>query len=289
MKNKLKNIMVMVLAIIMMSTPALASSMEGEEIISLGADLTLEQRNLVLDELGDDYAEVIEVTNAEEHKYLGGIIPANRIGSQALSSAKVTILREGEGINVNVSENITYITEAMYRNALLTAGITDADVEVTALSKVTGTGALTGILKAYETLTGNEIPDAIKEVANEEMVVTSEISEDLGNKEATDLINMIKVSFADKMPETEEEARTVIINIINNNNLELTDKQIDQIVKLFMRMKNSNVDWNKLANTAVEYTEKAADYLSTEEGQNFLESLKNAIVAFIDFIGSLFR
>lgn len=289
MKNKLKNIMVMVLAIIMMSTTALASSMEGEEIISLGADLTLEQRNLVLDELGDDYAEVIEVTNAEEHKYLGGIIPANRIGSQALSSAKVTILREGEGINVNVSENITYITEAMYRNALLTAGITDADVEVTALSKVTGTGALTGILKAYETLTGNEIPDAIKEVANEEMVVTSEISEDLGNKEATDLINMIKVSFADKMPETEEEARTVIINIINNNNLELTDKQIDQIVKLFMRMKNSNVDWNKLANTAVEYTEKAADYLSTEEGQNFLESLKNAIVAFIDFIGSLFR
>lgn len=289
MKNKLKNIMVMVLAIIMMSTPALASSMEGEEIISLGADLTLEQRNLVLDELGDDYAEVIEVTNAEEHKYLGGIIPANRIGSQALSSAKVTILREGEGINVNVSENITYITEAMYRNALLTAGITDADVEVTALSKVTGTGALTGILKAYETLTGNEIPDAIKEVANEEMVVTSEISEDLGNKEATDLINMIKVSFADKMPETEEEARTVIINIINNNNLELTDKQIDQIVKLFMRMKNSDVDWNKLANTAVEYTEKAADYLSTEEGQNFLESLKNAIVAFIDFIGSLFR
>lgn len=289
MKNKLKNIMVMVLAIIMMSTPALASSMEGEEIISLGADLTLEQRNLVLDELGDDYAEVIEVTNAEEHKYLGGIIPANRIGSQALSSAKVTILREGEGINVNVSENITYITEAMYRNALLTAGITDADVEVTALSKVTGTGALTGILKAYETLTGNEIPDAIKEVANEEMVVTSEISEDLGNKEATDLINMIKVSFADKMPETEEEARTVIINIINNNNLELTDKQIDQIVKLFMRMKNSNVDWNKLANTAVEYTEKAADYLSTEEGQNFLESLKNTIVAFIDFIGSLFR
>lgn len=289
MKNKLKNIMVMVLAIIMMSTPALASSMEGEEIISLGADLTLEQRNLVLDELGDDYAEVIEVTNAEEHKYLGGIIPANRIGSQALSSAKVTILREGEGINVNVSENITYITEAMYRNALLTAGITDADVEVTALSKVTGTGALTGILKAYETLTGNEIPDAIKEVANEEMVVTSEISEDLGNKEATDLINMIKVSFADKMPETEEEARTVIINIINNNNLELTDKQIDQIVKLFMRMKNSNVDWNKLANTAVEYTEKAADYLSTEEGQNFLQSLKHAIVAFIDFIGSLFR
>lgn len=289
MKNKLKNIMVMVLAIIMMSTTALASSMEGEEIISLGADLTLEQRNLVLDELGDDYAEVIEITNAEEHKYLGGIIPANRIGSQALSSAKVTILREGEGINVNVSENITYITEAMYRNALLTAGITDADVEVTALSKVTGTGALTGILKAYETLTGNEIPDAIKEVANEEMVVTSEISEDLGNKEATDLINMIKVSFADKMPETEEEARTVIINIINNNNLELTDKQIDQIVKLFMRMKNSDVDWNKLANTAVEYTEKAADYLSTEEGQNFLQSLKHAIVAFIDFIGSLFR
>lgn len=289
MKKKIKNIMVMALVIILMSTPALASSMEGEEIISLGADLTLEQRNLVLDELGDDYAEVIEVTNAEEHKYLGGIIPANRIGSQALSSAKVTILREGEGINVSVSENITYITEAMYRNALLTAGITDADVEVTALSKVTGTGALTGILKAYETLTGNEIPDAIKEVANEEMVVTSEISEDLGNKEATDLINMIKVSFADKMPETEEEARTVIINIINNNNLELTDKQIDQIVKLFMRMKNSNVDWNKLANTAVEYTEKAADYLSTEEGQNFLQSLKHAIVAFIDFIGSLFR
>ena len=286
---KLTRILIVALAILLIGSPVLADAVIGDEIISIGADLTEEQRNSILIELGaNDNSQIIEVTNREEHEYLGGFIPAEKIGTQALSSAKITIQNEGEGVDIDVSDNIIYITEDIYRNALLTAGINDADVEITAPGSVTGTGALTGILKAYETLTGENIPEDVKKIANEELVVTYELGESVGNSDATKLINEIKVQFSENMPENEEEARTLIINISNNYNVNLTDAQVEQLVSLFMRMKNSNVDWNKLADTAAEYSDRASEYLSSDEGQSFLQSLKTAFSSFIDWIANLF-
>ncbi len=286
---KFKRILTFALILTFLATPVLADVVSGEEIISIGADLSKEEKNKILIELGDENAKVIEVTNAEEHEYLGGIIPAEKIGNKALSSAKITTTEPGDGIDVDVSEKITYITEDIYRNALITAGIKDADIVVTAPMNVTGTGALTGIMKAYEELTGQEIPEDVKKVANEELVVTYELGEKVGSTEATKIINEVKVIFAENMPETEEEARDIIINISNEYNVDLSDAQVDQIVNLFMKMKNANVDWDKIAETAEKYSTQAAEYLSTDEGQSFLQSLKAAISSFIDWIASLFR
>lgn len=286
---KFKRILTFALILTFLATPVLADVVSGEEIISIGADLSKEEKNKILIELGDENAKVIEVTNAEEHEYLGGIIPAEKIGNKALSSAKITTTEPGDGIDVDVSEKITYITEDIYRNALITAGIKDADIVVTAPMNVTGTGALTGIMKAYEELTGQEIPEDVKKVANEELVVTYELGEKVGSTEATKIINEVKVIFAENMPETEEEARDIIINISNEYNVDLSDAQVDQIVNLLMKMKNANVDWDKIAETAEKYSTQAAEYLSTDEGQSFLQSLKAAISSFIDWIASLFR
>ncbi len=288
MFKKITKLLILSLAILMMTTPALADAVVGDEIISIGADLTPEQKTSILVELGSDNAKVIEVTNAEEHKYLGGIISPDKIGNIAISSAKITVLDDGRGVDVDVSDNITYITEDIYRNALITAGIKDADVKVTAPFKVTGTGALTGIMKAYETLTGETIPDDVKKVANEELVITTELSEQIGGIDTTKIINDIKIAFSENMPETEEEARTIIINISNNYNVNLTDEQVNQLVGLFMRMKNANVDWEKVADTAKQYSEKAAEYLSTEEGKSFLQSLQAAFNNFIKWLTNLF-
>lgn len=285
---KLTRILIFALALLLIGSPVLADAVIGDEIISLGANLNEEQRNSILIELGADNAQIIEVTNAEEHEYLGGYIPADKIGTQALSSAKITIQSEGEGIDIDVSDNIIYITEDIYRNALMTAGINNANVVITAPGRVTGTGALTGILKAYETLTGEPIPEDVKQIANEELVVTYELSETMNEDEVTNLINEIKIQFSENMPETEEEARNIIINISNNYNITLSDSQVEQLVSLFMKMKNSNVDWNKLADTASQYTERAAKYLSSEEGQSFLQSIKVAFSSFIDWLSDFF-
>lgn len=74
----------------------------------------------------------------------------------------ITILDDGSGLNVS-TKNINWCTEQMYKNALTTAGITDADVKVTAPFEVSGTAALTGIYKAYEDITGNSLSSLAKD------------------------------------------------------------------------------------------------------------------------------
>ena len=128
-----------------------------QKYLSLGASLSASEQKKVLDLLGvDDMSDyqVIKVTNKEEHEYLDGYLSNSVIGSRALSS--VTVEQTGEGSGVNVStENITYCTSGMYRNALVTAGIENAEVKVAGPFKISGTAALVGVMKAYEEMTGS--------------------------------------------------------------------------------------------------------------------------------------
>lgn len=287
MKRNLKIIFLLALLILGVNNTTYADSVNS--VISLGADLTDEQKNVILDEFEAGDSLIIEVTNEEEHKYLGEFISADKIGSQALSNAKLTLREEGSGLNIKVSDKIIYINEDMFRNALLTAGITDADVLVSAPFEVTGTGALTGILKSYEALTGKDLPEQVKEISNEELVLTYDLSKMNSSDEVTDFMNIIKVDFAKNMPETKEEAKTLILNLAESNNVKISDDQADQLADLFMKMKNANIDWNKLADTAIEYSSKAAEFLKSDQGQSFLQGLKEFLVNLIDWIASLFK
>lgn len=287
MKRNLKIIFLLALLILGVNNTTYADSVNS--VISLGADLTDEQKNVILDEFEAGDSLIIEVTNEEEHKYLGEFISADKIGSQALSNAKLTLREEGSGLNIKVSDKIIYINEDMFRNALLTAGITDADVLVSAPFEVTGTGALTGILKSYEALTGKDLPEEVKEISNEELVLTYDLSKMNSSDEVTDFMNIIKVDFAKNMPETKEEAKTLILNLAESNNVKISDDQADQLADLFMKMKNANIDWNKLADTAIEYSSKAAEFLKSDQGQSFLQGLKEFLVNLIDWIASLFK
>ena len=111
-----------------------AVSVSGDEFdrnsdnsyISLGADLTDAERNIVLSYFGLDEEDlesypVISVTNQEEHQYLGDYLDRGVIGGRALSSVMVTTREEGYGIHVT-TQNISYCTVGMYQNALATAG-----------------------------------------------------------------------------------------------------------------------------------------------------------------------
>lgn len=279
------------------TTAVFADVAEGDAIVSLGADLTDAQQKEILRRFKPPKdATIIQVTNQEEHRYLGSSVPAGKIGNKALSSSMVTYTKKGSGLMVDVDENITYITPGTYRNALITAGVDDADVKVSAPVKVTGTAALTGIMKAYEVNTGEKIPDKVKEVANKEMVLSSKMKESLGEEKTDDLINTIKVQMAEKSPKTSEEVRTIIQNISNQYNINLTQEQTTQLVGLFEQMQKADIDWKKVeenakkySKIATEYANKAKDYLSSPEGQQKLEESKGWFSAFIDWIKSLFQ
>ncbi len=139
-----------------------ADAAPGDVIVTLGEDLTNEQKKQILSEMGvSEDIEPVYVSNKEEHQYLGKYISKAQIGSRAISSSKITIGEKGSGVNVETN-NITWVSEEMYANALITAGVKDADVYVTAPFNVSGTAALTGIIKAYEISADIEIPEEQK-------------------------------------------------------------------------------------------------------------------------------
>ena len=122
--------------------------------LALGADLTASQRSTVLALMGIAEADlpnydVVYVTNAEEHQRLDTYIASSVIGTKSLSSVVVRPADKGHGVTVT-TKNINYCTDNMYRNALITAGVEDADIMVVGPSPISGTAALIGALKAYE-------------------------------------------------------------------------------------------------------------------------------------------
>jgi len=263
-----------------------ADAVPGDVIVTLGEDLTADQKQTVLKDMGienENDVEIVYVTNKEEHQYLGSYIPASQIGSRAISSARITLGQSDSGLAVE-TKNINYITEEMYINPLATAGVTDAQIYVTAPFSVSGTGALTGILKAYEVSTGEKIDEDVKQAANEEMVVTSELSKDenIGEDKALELMNLIKEEMAEKNPQTEAEIRDMIKRLAAELGINLTDAQLDQLVSLFNKLKGLNIDWDKVSDTINTAKNKVEEFAQTEEGQNMINS-------FITFIKSIWN
>ena len=129
--------------------------------VSLGADLNAQERATVLELLGiteDDLKNytVATITNQDEHDYLDAYLDKSVIGSRALSSVLVEGKTDGNGIKVT-THNISYCTTGMYQNALVTAGIKDADIVVAGPFKISGTAALVGAIKSYENMTGEKV------------------------------------------------------------------------------------------------------------------------------------
>lgn len=293
MKKKLVSILAalgILMGSLLSTVPAFADIMVGDSVVSLGQNLTEAQRQALIKEFGaTDETMQIEVTNAEEYEYLGDTVPAAKIGRKAISSAMITYTKPGSGLNVTLSPFITYITPQTYENALITAGVKDADIQVSAPMNVSGTAALTGIMKAYETSSGKKIDSNVKKIANEEMVRTQELGDSVGNEKANEVMNSIKEQIAEKQPKTKEEVQTIINNTVNNYNIQLTQEQKDQLVSLFDKMKGLNIDWNQVKTQAGELAGKTKDYLASDEGQGFLQGIGNAFKSFFDWIASLFR
>lgn len=289
MKRKLISLLLAFLLIgSFIPSVALADAVPGDVFITLGEDLTSEQREELLKRM-DVTADVdtLYVTNEEEHTYLGDYISARQIGNRALSSSKITIGESGTGIHVK-SDRINWVTNEMYANALITAGVKDADVYVTAPFDVSGTAALTGLIKAYETAADIDIPEEQKEVANEEMVRTAELAETIGNQDANELIIRIKEEIATKSIETTDEMRTIIVQVAEELNVSISDEQISELTTLFMKMKDLNIDWSTVRDQLDKARDNLSDLIKSDEAKSFLDGIIDAIKGFFNSIRNFF-
>ncbi|MBP3970351.1 DUF1002 domain-containing protein [Bacillus sp. WL1] len=288
MKTKLLALLLAV-AVFMMPTASFADIIEGESIVTLGENLSEQQKQDLLKEMkAPKDATIITVSNAEEHKFLEGIVQKAQIGTRAISSSMITYTKPGSGLIVR-SKNINSITDAMYTNALITAGVKDAEIQITAPFKVSGTAALTGLMKAYETTSNKAIPEEVKKVANEEMVQTSQLGDKIGEEKAVQLVAKIKEEIAKEQPQTTEDLRSLIKKIADQLGITLTDEQLDNLVALFDKMKNLNIDWNQVGSQLNKAKEHVSAFLGSEEGQSFLDKVKDFFSSIIDFVKSLFK
>lgn len=285
-KNK---ILLMVLTfLLLLPIPAYADVAVGDMIVTLGENLTAEQKQLLLTEMNaPEGVEIITVSNQEEHQYLGNYISKSLIGTRAISSSAITMGDKGTGIQVT-TKNINWVTDEMYINALITAGIKDAKIYITAPIEVSGTAALTGIIKAYEVSTDTVIPEDVKQAANEEMVETANLGEDIGKEEATALMAKIKEQIAEEKPQTVEEVQTIIQDSAKELNITLTDEQLQSLISFFNKLKELNIDWNQVGNQLNEAKDKLTGYLESEEGKGFLAKIKEVFASIVDAIKSFF-
>lgn len=261
----------------------------GDSVVALGADLNEQQRATVLGLLGLTEEElsgctVVTVTNEQEHQYLGSYMDASVIGTRSLSSVRVTPLEEGSGLNIT-THNISFCTISMYQNALVTAGLEDAEVVVAGPSHISGTAALIGAVKAYEAMTGETVSETVLETATNELVVTGQLGDLLGDsEEASQIMAYIKQMILETDAGSSEEIEAVIRDALSKFEVDLSAEDIAKVQSLMEKFSKLDIDVNALSKQAQELYGKIQDMgldVDSEKVGNFFTNLLKEIMKFV--------
>ena len=172
MKNFKKIVPIIMAATLTCTSFPMAVKADSSKVVTLGANLTAEQKTSMYQYFGTtaDKVDTIEVTNADERKYMEGIASEAQIGTRTYSCAYVEPTTSG-GIQVKVG-NLTFVTSSMIASTLMTSGVENCNVVAASPIEVSGTGALTGIMMAYEKASGTTLNEEQKAAATEELVTT---------------------------------------------------------------------------------------------------------------------
>lgn len=259
---------------VLMAVLSLAGTVTGTEkvyadeinapYLALGADLNESEKSTVLNLLGVDASQldqymVVTVTNADEHAYLDAYLDASVIGSRALSSVVVEKKEEGTGIKVKTS-NISYCTTGMYQNALATAGLENAEVRVAGPFNISGTAALVGAMKAYGEMTGETINPENADAATEELVITSELGESLGEQEQAEaLIGAVKDIIVAEEVEDPQKIEAVINDTAKKMNIQLSEEDKAKIAGLMEKIGSLDLNVDALKEQAKDLYQKLED------------------------------
>lgn len=258
--------------------------------VSFGADLSSDEKSTVMGLMGitgDDLENytVGEITNADEKKYLGDYLDSSVIGSRALSSVIVIVGQDGDGIDVE-TKNISYCTSGMYTNALITAGIENADVIVAGPFEITGTAALVGVMKAYSELTGKEISEDNMDAAVNELVITSDMAEGENSEEIEELMAYVKAEVVKRGLDNEEEISKIIDEAAEQLNITVTEDEKKAIISLMKKISDLDLDLDSMKEQAKDLFNKLEDMgIDKEQAKNFFQKIIDAIQ---NFFNSLF-
>lgn len=264
----------------------------GLPIVVYGESLSASQKEETSKLLGvEDSSKVEEITVTA--KDLVRLINGDA-RSRMFSSAKITRKEKGEGLVIDIvtPDDITQVTNEMYANALLTAGIEDARVQVASPVKVTGHSALVGIYKAYETGTGEELNKGRMEVANDELSLATDLAEKEGmdQEKVTELLTEIKKEIASQKPATKEDVEKIVEDQLKKLDIQLSPEDRQLLVNLFDRMRELDIDFDnvktQLGDIASDIKKRVEDAVGN---QGFWQGVLNFFRDMFQSIANLFK
>ena len=284
-KKKVSSLLV---AMTIVASSIVPSFADGTRVVTIGVNNTAEQRQKIFNYFGvnENEVQVLEVNNKEEREYLGKVATEAQLGTKTYSCAYVEPTNSG-GINVKTA-NITWVTSSMVASTLSTAGMTNANAVIAAVFPVSGTGALTGVMKAFEDASGEKLDEDKKELASEELITTGDLGDEIGQDKATGVINDIKTEIIKNGTSDTTQIAETINNITNNYNVTLTDAQVKQITDLMEKIAAQNYDYNSMKQTLNNVSDVVKDNLQ-EAGESVGNSgIMDSIGGFFSSIGDWF-
>ena len=282
----------------------------------LGSSLTEDQKNQTLKKLGyDSSKDTKDLKTMTPDVYSKIMNVANDSSLQLYSSAKIQKLGEKSPLEVKIEtpENITKVTQDMYRNAAVTLGVEHARITVAAPIPVTGESALAGIYYSLES-NGVKLPQENKDLAQEELKALSDINDENKDKSGFDA-NKLNVALADikaavakakesKGELTEDDVRKIVEDTLKNYKLDqvVTGNQVNVIINFAFNLSKSDIlnneDFTKtLKDLKQSIVAQAGDSFSNidlnfdankaiQDGGNILSSIWQAILDFFKSFGA---
>lgn len=248
--------------------PAMADAVK---VVTLGADLSEDQKNTMMRyfKVDSSQVQILTITNQDERDHLSAYVPLEQIGSRTVSCAYVKPTQSG-GIKVRTA-NLNWVTCNMIATTLSTSGVTNCEVVAACPFEVSGTGALTGILMAYETASGEQLDSTKKELATQEMVVTGNLAQDVGQDDATSIINEAKMQILSGNVQNADEIYNIVVSIAEQNNMQVSGDQLDTIVSLLEQIAQQNYNYDEMKETLETVEENVTGVSSSESNDDYAE------------------
>lgn len=296
MRKKFKRILAGVLAgILLIQSPNVALA-DSEKVVTLGADLTKEEKTSMLEYFGvsENEVTIIEVNNQEERSYLEGIATESEIGTRTYSCAYIMPTNSGE-INVKTA-HLTWVSTSMIANTLVTAGIDSCDVIAAAPRDVSGTGALTGIIKAYEKVTDEQLDEEKTELAMEELYETAQLGSDIGQDQASAIMNEVKQQVLKDDVTDASDVEDIVKEVSEYYDVNLTEEQTGKVASLMSNIASQDYDYDSIKGTMEGLQDKLVgslenideSFLENSEGGGILAAIGNFFASIFKAIGNFF-
>lgn len=222
-------------------------------VVVYGAALSINEISRTRELFGLGNVNALSETSVDSrdlYRYLG----SSAVDGDMISSVAVQKREKGFGVRVKIvtPSMITQITDAMYTNAAISAGVSDCQILVASTRPVTGESALAGVYKAFA-LKGETFNSKQMQVSQAELNTVNAINQSNAKVKGYNKAYMDKVILDTKLAMQKRAgqlgtglAAGEITKIINANlskyglgNI-VKSNQVEALTKLFERFQNTD-------------------------------------------------